>query len=299
MTDPPIIGDVALARRAPLPRPARRHQPGRLPGDRGRARPAREPGRRRAAAARSSRLPAPRRPRRRDRRDDARRLEAKGARAGADRVIPNWVDTAALDAAAARQRLGARARARRPVRRHALGQRRPRAEPRRAGPRGDVPARPRRPARRDRRRRARATPSSCGSPSGSRPTRCASCRTSRATCCRSRSRPRTSTSSGSRAGLSGYVVPSRLYGVLAVGRPRDRGRGRRERDGAARRARSAAASSSRRAGPSCSRAAIRERTTGEPTSRRWAARPRVRRARGGPRRRGRPVPRAPARARRR
>ena len=83
------------------------------------------------------------------------RLAEKGADPGNVVVIPNWVDVDALVATRAGQRLGARARARRSVRRHALGQHRARPESRLADPRGDVPARPRRPTdRADRRRRA-------------------------------------------------------------------------------------------------------------------------------------------------
>ena len=59
----------------------------------------------------------------------------------------------------------------------------------------------------------------------------------------------TCTSSVSRKGLSGYVVPSRLYGILAAGRPVIVGGRCRQRDGAARRARSAAGSSCPPGGP--------------------------------------------------
>ena len=90
-------------------------------------------------------------------------------------------------------------------------------------------------ARRERARRARA--------SGSRPTRCGSCRTSRASC---RSLSLSSADVhfvGLARGLAGYVVPSRLYGDPRRRAAGDRRRRGRERDGAARRARSAAASS--------------------------------------------------------
>ena len=56
MTDPPMVGDVAPVRRAPLPRAARGRQPGRLPGDRRRAAAAREPGRSSRCSARSTRF---------------------------------------------------------------------------------------------------------------------------------------------------------------------------------------------------------------------------------------------------
>ena len=45
MTDPPIVADVALLVARRYRRAARRHQPGRLPRDRGRAQAAREPAR--------------------------------------------------------------------------------------------------------------------------------------------------------------------------------------------------------------------------------------------------------------
>ena len=150
------------------------------------------------------------------------RLEAEG-RATPARIArdPELGRHVRAHAAAARQRLGARARARRRVRRDALGQRRARPGPRHARPRGDLPARPRRPP--DRGDRLRRPPRRAHAPraSGSR------CRASSRflrlpaarACSRSRSRPPTSTTSGSRAGLAGFVVPSRLYGILAVGRP--------------------------------------------------------------------------------
>ena len=73
-----------------------------------------------------------------------------------------------------------------------------------------------------------------------------------------------------RRACAGYVVPSRLYGILAVAQARDRRRRPGERDRAGRRARSVAASSFRRDDPSCSRARFAMRTTGSTTSRRWA-----------------------------
>ena len=73
------------------------------------------------------------------------------------RVIPNWGD-----ARASRRRPRDNEWAREhelvgPLRRHALRQRRPRAEPRHADPRDDVPARPRRPRRRRSSASARGT----------------------------------------------------------------------------------------------------------------------------------------------
>ena len=52
-------------------------------------------------------LPEPRRPRRRDRRDDAAPARGEGRSPERVRVIPNWVDTKALVAAAAGQPVGA------------------------------------------------------------------------------------------------------------------------------------------------------------------------------------------------
>ncbi len=99
-------------------------------------------------------------------------------------------------------------------------------------------------------------------------------------------------------GLSGYVVPSRLYGILAVGRPVIVAADRGERDRSARRAgrlrcRRAprAAGAPGRGDPRRPRRRARPRGDGR-------ARPRVRRRERRPRRRGRPLPRPPARARR-
>ena len=50
MTDPPIVGDIGALRRAAVRRAAARHQPGRVPGDRGAAEAAREPRPRRRLA---------------------------------------------------------------------------------------------------------------------------------------------------------------------------------------------------------------------------------------------------------
>ena len=80
------------------------------------------------------------------------------------------------------------------------GQRGPCAGPRHARSGDDLPPRPRRPRGRDRRLRRPARGDPGGSRDGSRPTRCGSCPTSRARCCRSRSPPATSTSSALREG---------------------------------------------------------------------------------------------------
>ena len=89
-------------------------------------------------------------------------------------------------------------------------------------------------------------------------------------CCRSRSPPPTSTSSVSRPGLAGYVVPSRLYGILAVAKPvivaaDPESETAQVVDGGR-----VAASSFRPVVPSCLRARSAMRTTGSTTSRRWA-----------------------------
>ncbi len=71
------------------------------------------------------------------------RLEQKGAPAERVAVIPNWVDTTELAPQPRRNAWSAGAGRRRRVRRHALGERRPRPGSRHARPRGDVPPRPR------------------------------------------------------------------------------------------------------------------------------------------------------------
>ena len=82
MTDPPVIGDLALivARRFRVPLVV--VVAGRLPRDGGAARPDRQPRRARGAARARERVPAPRRPRRRDRRDDARAARREGRARG-------------------------------------------------------------------------------------------------------------------------------------------------------------------------------------------------------------------------
>ena len=96
------------------------------------------------------------------------RLETKGADGDRVVVIPNWVNVDELEPRAARQRLGARARPRRQVRRHALREHRPRAGPRLADPSCDLPSRSRGPAHRPDRRRREARGAEGSSPACSR-----------------------------------------------------------------------------------------------------------------------------------
>ena len=130
-----------------------------------------------------------------------RRIVAKGVDPARVRVISELGRLGEGPAAAARERLGARARSRREVRRDALRQRRSRAGPRHARAGVDAPARPRRPRRRDHRRR-RAAPGAHDPRGGGRGRQgqvpaLAGLRAARS----SRSRRPTSTSSGSHAGL--------------------------------------------------------------------------------------------------
>ena len=264
MTDPPVIADVALLVSRRFGAPLVVDQPGRLPRGRGRAEATRQP---RRSSRRSARDPASTSSAPTASSRSARRCESGSPRRAPTRasivVIPNWVDIDAFSAAPARQRLGARARARRPVRRHALGQHRARAEPRLADPRGDVPARPRRPAdRADRRRRAARRAEGARAPARSRAGALLRLPAARGPARVAVVAP-TSTSSGSPSGLSGYVVPSRLYGILAVGRPVIVGGGRRERDRAGRPGGRRPASSCRRVAPSSSPRAIRRAHDGE------------------------------------
>ena len=98
-------------------------------------------------------------------------------------------------------------------------------------------------------------------------------------------------------GLSGYVVPSRLYGILAAGRPVIVAADADERDGAARRARPAAASSCRRAARSCSPRRSASAHDGElDLDGDGPPRPRICRGGRAPRDRDRPVRVAPRRA---
>ncbi len=279
MTDPPIVGDIGLVVAPPLPRAAARDQPGRVPRDRGRARSGSRT-RCSSACCGGSSASTCAEPTASSR--SARRCAAGSRRRASPperiTVIPNWVDTTRDHAAAARQRVGARARARRTASssctRATSGTRRI-STPR---PRDDVPPRPRRPRVRDRRLRRPPRRASSRSPSGSRRTGRALPAVSAARgAVRSRSRRADLHFVGLAEGLSGYVVPSRLYGILAAGRPVIVARRRRQRDGAARRARSAAASCSRPAGPSCSRERSASARDGDTISRRWAAAARVRR----------------------
>ena len=149
-----------------------------------------------------------------------RRLEREGRAAGAVAGDPELDRRRRAHAAAARNEWAREnGLADRFVVMHS-GQRRPRAGSRLAHSRDDVPARPRRPADRRSSAPARGTHELVGARRAcSRPTRCASSSSSRERLCRSRSRRPTCTSSGSRGASPGYVVPSRLYGVLAAGRP--------------------------------------------------------------------------------
>ena len=148
-----------------------------------------------------------------------RRRRGEGRRARADPRDPELGRRRERRAEAARQRVGARAQAGEALRRHALGQRRPRAEPRRADPRDDVPARPRRPGGRDHRLRRAPRRARRARRGGSRRTRSSSSRyQERAILSQSLSTADVHVV-GLARGLAGYVVPSRLYGILAAGRP--------------------------------------------------------------------------------
>ncbi len=220
MTDPPIVGDIALHRRAPLPHAARRRsartsfpeiavQLGRLEN----------PSARRSSPGAHPLLRAARRPRRRDRRDDARAARWQGCASRADRRDPELgrhdegdvprrrttsgrastdsptASSSCTPATSGTRRTSTRSFA--PRRSCAISticgrDRRRRRAPRRA-------RRARRPARGGR-RAVPAVPAA------------------RPALARRSPRP-TSTSSASARGLAGYVVPSRLYGILAAGRP--------------------------------------------------------------------------------
>ena len=108
MTDPPMVGALAVAARPPLPRAGDRRQRGRLPRDRRRAEAALEPGRDRAARRDHELRAAPRRPGRRDRRHDGQAARGEGRRAAPDARDPELGRHLDAHAAAARQRLGAR-----------------------------------------------------------------------------------------------------------------------------------------------------------------------------------------------
>ena len=203
MTDPPVIADIALlvARRFGAPLVVVSQDV--FPEIAVELKRLENPVARRPPRALIALLPAARRPGRRDRRDDARPARGRRAR-GRERIARDpelGGHRTRSTPAAARQRLGARARARRPLRRHALRQRRPRAESRRARPRDDVPPRPRRPRGRDRSAAAPATPTLVDARRAARgrPRPVPALPAARARS-RSRSRRPTSTSSGSRAG---------------------------------------------------------------------------------------------------
>ena len=275
-------------RRAPLRRAARRRQPGRVPRGRRRAEAARQPGARGRAARGDPLLPRAGRPRRRDRRHDAAAARGEGRRPRARRRDPE---------------LGRHGRARRRVRATTSGRAstasttasssctRATSATRRTSTRSSAPATFLRDldrltivligggARRDELKRARQA-------ARGRPGR-RSWATSRATMLPLSLSAADVHVVGLARGLSGYVVPSRLYGILAVGRPvivaADA-----DSETAQVVERAAAASSSRPAGPSCSPRDPRSRTTASSTSRRWARAGASTSTRGGrPERRGR------------
>ena len=202
-----------------LPGAAARGHAGRLPRDRGQARPAREPGRRRAAAAADRPVAACSRPGGRDRRDD----EAAGR--GERRLARAHPRDPELGRRRERRRRGRTTTSW--ARRHGLGEsfvvmhsgNIGHAQNLDALSAPHVPARPRRPRRRDHRLRrapgrARRAGRAC-----SRRTRCEFLAYQE----RSILSQSLSTADvhvvGLARGLAGYVVPSRLYGILAAGRP--------------------------------------------------------------------------------
>ena len=198
-------------------------------------------------------------------------------------------------AASARQRLGARARARRDVRRHALGQRRPRTEPRRAGACGDASCatsttcgRHRRLRRATRRGPALASVLDVGDRVRFLPYQPREVLPAVALGGR---RPRRRPCAGA---CSGYVVPSRLYGVSPPG-----GRSIAAAEDESETARLVARRRLRRGRPAGRPGARSQRRSGD--SARGAAtistamgraRPRLRRRGGGAASRARPLPRA-------
>ena len=220
MTDPPVIADVALlvARRFRAPLVVVSQDV--FPEVAVELKRLDNPALVRLLRARDAPLPRARRPRRRDRRDDARAARGEGRRrATAIVVIPNWVDTTALEP---RPRDNAWAREhelRRQVRRHAL---RATSATRRTSTRSIRAATFLRDLDdlrivADRRRRAPRRAE------GAR--EAARGRAGRFMGYQPRELLADSLSSadvhvvGLARGPSGYVVPSRLYGILAVGRP--------------------------------------------------------------------------------
>ena len=183
MTDPPIVGDlgVAVARRFRAPLlvisedvfPEIATELGRLTN----------PAARRSAAPTRRLLPPARRPHRRDRRADARAADREGRRAGSHHGDPELGRRHARSLPGPRDNAWARrARARRPFRRHALGQRR-------ATRRTSTTSSTRRPTSATSTTSpfrssgsARVTRRSRRSRNGSRRTRCCFCPTSRVSC---------------------------------------------------------------------------------------------------------------------
>ena len=208
------------ARREARRRARARHQPGRLPGDRDRARPAPQPGGDRRPPRPRRRVPAARRPDRRDRGDDARAARGEGRSARAAARDPELGRHARDHAAAARQRVGARStissdgsssctRATSGTRRISTAS----SARRRSSATATTSRSSSQASGRDTARWSRSR-------GGSRSTRpCASCPYQK------RERLPLSLSSadvhvvGLAKGLAGYVVPSRLYGILSAGRP--------------------------------------------------------------------------------
>ena len=144
MTDPPIVGDLGLLIARSAGHSAARDQRGRLPRDRDGARATDEPAGRRAAPRSRRLLPSSGGHGRGDRRADARAADREGGAAGARDRDPELGRHRVDHAAAEAERVVARSRARRPLRGHALGERRTRPEPRQADRRDDAPSRSRR-----------------------------------------------------------------------------------------------------------------------------------------------------------
>ena len=235
MTDPPLIANIALPVARRFGAPLDRGHAGRVSRDRRRAQAARAAAPRRAAAeddrfslGRADRVVAIGETMR-------RRLEEKGVAAGADRRDPELGGHRCRPAEASQERMGDRARSCRAVRRHALGERRSGPGSRHAHPRDDAAARPRRPlcGRHRVRRPARGASGACRPPVAAdavtfppfQPADVVSSSLSSADV----------HFVGLAHGLAGYVVPSRVYGIMAAGEGGDRLGRSGERDGAARR----------------------------------------------------------------
>ena len=141
------------------------------------------------------------------------------AHRGSDRRDPELGRSGRDHAAAARQPLGRGKRPRRPLRRHALRERRPCPGPRDARPRSGPASRSR--ASRGRDHRLRSPPRRVGRARPRRSARrtSASFPTSRGSCFRDSLSAADIHYLGLVRGLAGYVVPSRLNGILSAGRP--------------------------------------------------------------------------------